>query len=143
MPFLLAFPRDASPRLVGLQVCQLGVVSLTIVFTFLAAVVPSKHKAFTFSLLCGLILTSITTSILINKEQKAAGKGLLTKDKYVKYQFWKIAAGFACYFVGFIAFLAAPGGDDKLKPHENGLVMNGVRINTLQSSILWLNTFNW
>lgn len=143
MPFLLAFPRDASPRLRGLQYCQLGVISLTTVYIFLAAVIPSKHKAFTFSLLYGLILTSVTTSILINKEQKAAAQGLLTKDKYVKYQFWKIAAGFCAYFVAFIGFVATPGGNDKLGRNENGLVMNGVKINAFQSIILWTNTFNW
>ncbi len=123
--------------------CQLGVITLTVVYTLLAAVVPSKHKAFTFSLLYGLILTSITTSILINREQKAAAQGILTKDKYVKYQLLKIAAGFAAYFIGFIGFLASPGGDEKLGRNENGLVMNGVKINTFQSLILWTNTFNW
>lgn len=143
MPFLLAFPRDASPRLRGLQICQLCVVTLTTVYVFLAAVIPSKHKAFTFSLLYGLILTSITTSILINKEQKAAAQGLLTKDKYAKYQLWKIAAGFCTYFIGFIGFVATPGGDEKLGRNENGLIMNGVKINTFQSIILWTNTFNW
>lgn len=143
MPFLLAFPRDASPRLRGLQICQLGVVGLTVVFTFLAAVIPSKHKAFTFSLLYGLILTSITTSILINKEQKAAAQGMLTKDKYAKYQLWKIAAGFVMYFIAFIGFLVSPGGNEQLGRNENGLVINGVKINTFQSIILWTSTFNW
>jgi len=143
MPFLFAFPREASPRLRGLQMCQVGIVGLTIVYVFLAAVIPSKHKAFTFSLLYGLILTSITTSILINKEQKAAAQGVLTKDKYVKYQFWKIAAGFSTYFVAFIGFLASPHGDEKLGRNENGLIMNGVKINNFQSIILWTNTFNW
>lgn len=143
MPVLLAFPRDATPRLVGLQMCQVGVISLTTVCTFLAAVLPSKHKAFTFSLLSGLILSSITTSVLIHKEQIAASQGLLTKNKYMRYQFWKIGAGFATYFIGFITFLAAPGGDYKLGRGEQGLVMNGVKINSLQSSILWLSTFNW
>lgn len=144
MALLLAFPRNASPRLRGLQYCQLTVISLTVVCTFLAAVIPSKHKAFTFSLLTGLILSSITTSILINKEQRAAAQGALSKDKYAKYQMWKIGAGFATYFVGFIAFLAAPGGSEERKsPNENGLWMNGVKINALQSLILWLSTFNW
>ncbi|KAJ4359159.1 hypothetical protein N0V95_002411 [Ascochyta clinopodiicola] len=143
MPFLLNFPQDASPRLRGLQICQLGVVSLTAVCTFLTAVIPSKHKAFTFSLLYGLILTSITTSILINKEQKAAARGALTKDKYAKYQLWKIGAGFVMNSVGFVAFLVSPGGHDEQKPHENGMWIKGVKINTLQSIILWLSTFNW
>jgi hypothetical protein len=143
MPFLLAFPPNASPRLKGLQICQLGVVSLTTVYTFLAAVIPSKHKAFTFSLLYGLILTSITTSILINREQKVGARGLLTKDKYAKYQLWKIAAGFVMYFIAFIGFAITPGGTDKLGRNENGLIMNGVKINTFQSIILWTSTFNW
>lgn len=144
MVFLLAFPRNASPRLRGLQYCQLTVVSLTALFTFLAAVLPGKHKAFTFSLLTGLILSSITTSILINKEQKTAAQGTLSKDKYAKYQMCKIAAGFATYFVGFLAFLAAPGGNEQRKSaHDNGLWMNGIKINTLQSSIMWLSTSNW
>jgi uncharacterized membrane protein len=144
MPFLLALPRDASPRLRGLQICQLGVVGLTMVCTFLTAVVPSKHKAFTFSLLYGLMLTSITTSILINKEQKAAARGTLTKDKYAKYQLWKIGAAFVMYFIAFIAFLASPGGnEERQRPNENGLFIKGVKINTLQSTIMWLSTFNW
>ena len=143
MPFLLAFPPHASPRLKGLQICQLGVVGLTVLYTFLAAVIPSKHKAFTFSLLYGLILTSITTSILINKEQKAGARGLLTKDKYAKYQLWKIGAGFSMYFVAFIGFMVTPGGNAKLGRNENGLIMNGVKINTFQSIIMWTSTFNW
>lgn len=143
MPFLLAFPPNASPRLKGLQICQLGVVGLTTVYTFLAAVLPSKHKAFTFSLLYGLILTSITTSILINKEQKAGARGLLTKDKYAKYQLWKIGAGFVLYFIAFIGFMITPGGNEQLGRNENGLIMNGVKINTFQSIILWTSTFNW
>lgn len=143
MPFLLAFPPNASPRLKGLQICQLGVVGLTIVYTFLTAVIPSKHKAFTFSLLYGLIFTSITTSILINKEQKAGAAGLLTKDKYAKYQLWKIVAGVVMYFIAFIGFTITPGGNDKLGRNGNGLIMNGVRVNTFHSIILWTSTFNW
>ncbi|KAF1923436.1 uncharacterized protein M421DRAFT_104425 [Didymella exigua CBS 183.55] len=143
MPTHVLSPPNASPRLKGLQICQLGVVSLTFVYTFLAAVIPSKHKAFTFSLLYGLILTSITTSILINKELKASVRGLLTKDKYAKYQLWKIAAGFVMYFIAFIAFTITPGGNEKLGRNESGLIMNGVKINTFQSIILWTSTFNW
>ncbi|KZM20187.1 hypothetical protein ST47_g8640 [Ascochyta rabiei] len=123
MPFLLDFPRDASPRLRGLQICQLGVVSLTAVCTFLAAVIPSKHKAFTFSLLYGLILTSITTSFLINKEQKAAAQGALTKDKY-----------------------EVPALEDRCWIRDElGRIscVPCVKINTLQSIILWLGMFNW
>lgn len=143
MTFLLAFPPNASPRLKGLQICQLTIVGLTVLYTFLTAVVPSKHKAFTFSLLYGLILTSITTSILINKEQKAGARGLLTKDKYAKYQLWKIIAGFVLYFVAFIGFSVTPGGNEKLGRNGSGLILNGVRINTFQSIILWTGTFNW
>ena len=143
MPFLFAFPQNASPRLRGLQICQISVVGLTAICTFLAAVIPSKHKAFTFSLLYSLILTSITTSILINKEQKAALQGNLTKDKYAKYQLWKIIAGFVMYFVGSVAFLASPGGKDEQGANENGLWIKGIKCNTLHSIILWLNTFNW
>lgn len=134
---------DVSPRLRALQFCQLSVVALTAVYTFLAAVVPSKHKAFTFSLLYGLILTSITTSILLRKEQKAAAQGILTKDKYAKYQLWKLAAGFAMYFVAFIGFVATPSGNEQLGRNENGLVMNGNKITTFHSIILWTSTFNW
>lgn len=143
MPALFTLSGNVSPRLRALQFCQLAVVSLTAVYTFLAAVIPSKHKAFTFSLLYGLILTSITTSILLRKEQKAAAQGVLTKDKYAKYQLWKLAAGFAMYFIAFIGFVATPGGNEQLGRHENGLVMNGVKINTFQSIILWTSTFNW
>lgn len=134
---------DVSPRLRALQFCQLSVVALTAVYTFLAAVVPSKHKAFTFSLLYGLILTSITTSVLLRKEQKAAAQGILTKDKYAKYQLWKLAAGFAMYFVAFIGFVATPSGNEQLGRNENGLVMNGNKITTFHSIILWTSTFNW
>jgi hypothetical protein len=145
MPFPFALPLGASPRLRGLQICQLAVVGLTTICTFLAAVIPSKHKAFTFSLLYSLILTSITTSVLISKEQKAAARGILTKDKYAKYQLWKIIAGFVMYFIGFIAFVASPGGegDKSGRTHGNGLWIKGVKCNTLHSIILWLNTFNW
>ncbi|KAG9199204.1 hypothetical protein G6514_008951 [Epicoccum nigrum] len=134
---------DVSPRLRALQFCQMSVVALTAVYTFLAAVIPSKHKAFTFSLLYGLILSSITTSILLRREQKAAAQGILTKDKYAKYQLWKLAAGFAMYFIAFIGFVATPGGKEQLGRNENGLVMNGFKITTFHSIILWTGTFNW
>jgi hypothetical protein len=124
--------------------CQLGVAGLTVVFTFLTAVIPSKHRAFTFSLLYSLILTSITTSILIHREQKAAAKGLLSKDKYAKYQLWKIAAGFVMGFIAFIAFVVSPGGvEERKRPNENGMWIKGVKINTFQCMIIWLNTFSW
>lgn len=137
------FAGDVSPRLRTLQICQLSIVSLTVVYTFLAAVIPSKHKAFTFALLYGLILTSMSTLFLILKEQKAAAQGILTKDKYAKYQLWKIAAGFVLYFVAFIGFAATPGGNESLGQNESGLIMNGVRITTFHSIILWTGTFNW
>jgi hypothetical protein len=126
-----------------LQICQLSIIGLTGVCTLLAAVVPYKHKAFTFSLLYSLILTSITSGILINKEQKAGLAGTLTKDRYAKYQLWKLLAGFAMYFIGFIGFVASPGGNEHQKGNEQGLWLNGVKCTSLHSSIIWLNVFNW
>lgn len=146
MPFPFAIPRDVSPRLRWLQILQLGVVGVTIISTFFAAVIPSKHKAFTFSLLYNLIFTSITTSILINKEQKAAAQGLLTKDKYAKYQLYKLLAAFAMGIVAQVISIAVLGGEatgNHPAKTGNGLWLNGVKVNGFHWIIIWANVFNW
>jgi hypothetical protein len=139
----LGLPDDASPRLKAVQIAQASIVFLTMIATFLAAVIPQKHKAFTFSLLYSLIFTSITTTILVRKEQVAAAKGALTKDKYVKYQLLKMISAVGLYIIGFIAFVATPNGHDTQKVGEQGLWMNGVKVNRYQGWILWMHFFNW
>lgn len=144
MPFPFALPRDTSPRLRILQLCQLSITGLTILATFFAAVIPSKHKSFTFGLLYSLILTSFTTTYLVYKEQKCAAQGILSKDKYVKYQLFKIIAAAGLYFVGFIAHLASSSGEKEVKhPGEQGLWIGNVKVNRWQGMILWMNFFNW
>ncbi|CAO2654053.1 Nn.00g107860.m01.CDS01 [Neocucurbitaria sp. VM-36] len=140
MPF---FPTAGSTRLRAIQICQLSVVLLTILATLLAAVIPQKHKGFTFGLLYSLILTSITTTFLVRKEQIRAANGTLGKDKYVKYQLFKIIAAAGLYVVGFVAFLASSGGNDTRKPGEQGLWIGGVKVNKWQGMILWIHFFNW
>ncbi|KAF1848763.1 uncharacterized protein K460DRAFT_364735 [Cucurbitaria berberidis CBS 394.84] len=140
MPF---FPSAGSPRLRAIQICQLGIVSLTILATLLTAVIPSKHTAFTFGLLYPLILTSITTTILVRKEQIRALNGTLNKDKYVKYQLFKIIAAAGLYVVGFIAQLVTSSGNEVRKPGEQGLWIGGVKVNKWQGAILWMSFFNW
>jgi hypothetical protein len=140
----LGLPDDASPRLKAIHIAQVGIVSLTAIATFLTAVIPQKHKAFTFGLLYSLIFTSITTTILIRKEQLAASKGALTKDKYVKYQLLKMISAVGLYIVGFIAFLAStPKEGDSHKAGEQGLWIGGVKVNRYQGWIMWLHFFNW
>jgi hypothetical protein len=139
----LGLPDDASPRLKAVQIAQASIVFLTMIATFLAAIIPQKHKAFTFSLLYSLIFTSITTTILVRKEQVAAAKGALTKDKYVKYQLLKMISAVGLYIIGFIAFVATPNGHDTQKVGEQGLWMNGVKVNRYQGWILWMHFFNW
>jgi len=139
----LGLPSDASPRLKALQIAQLSIVFLTMIATFLTAVIPQEHKAFTFGLLYSLIGTSITTTILVRKEQLAALKGALTKDKYVKYQLFKMISAVGIYIIGFIAFLASPGGNHVQKPGEQGLWIHGVKINRYQGWIIWMSIFNW
>lgn len=103
----------------------------------------SLYVRFTFGLLYSLILTSITTTILVRKEQIRAGNGTLTKDKYVKYQLFKLIAAAGLYVVGFIAFLASSGGNERQRPGEQGLWIGGVKINKWHGMIIWLNIFNW
>ncbi|KAF1943843.1 hypothetical protein EJ02DRAFT_452898 [Clathrospora elynae] len=144
MPFPFALPRDASPRLRILQLCQLSIAGLTILATFFAAVIPQKSKAFTFSLLYSLIFTSMTTTFLVYKEQKCAAAGTLSKEKYVRYQLFKIAGAFGMSVVGFIAYvITSPIGDDKHRQGEQGLWLNGHKVGKWQSLILWMNFFNW
>ncbi|KAH7366593.1 hypothetical protein BKA66DRAFT_425078 [Pyrenochaeta sp. MPI-SDFR-AT-0127] len=140
MPF---FPAAGSPRLRAIQIAQSSIVIFTIVATLLTAAIPSKHKFFTFGLLYSLILSSITTTYLLRKEQIRAINGTLTKDKYVKYQLFKIIAAAGLYVVGFIGHVASPGGNDVQKPGEQGLWIGGVKINKWQGLIIWMNFFNW
>jgi hypothetical protein len=137
------FPSDASPRLKAIQIAQVVMVLLTMIATFLAAVIPQKHKAFTFSLLYSLIFTSISTTILVRKEQSALATGSLTKDKYAKYQLVKMISAVGFAVVGFILFVITPNGHDTQEKGEQGLWMNGVKVNRYQGWILWMHFFNW
>lgn len=140
----LSLPDDASPRLKGLHIAQVGLIMFTIIATLLTAVVPSRHTKFTFGLLYSLIFTAITNTILIRKEQIAAFKNLLTKDKYVKYQLFKMISAFGLYCVGFILFLASTEkAPDSNTPIGQGMWIGGVRINIWRGLIMWMHFFNW
>lgn len=144
MPFPFLLRRDTSPKLRILQFCQLSITGLTILATFLAAVVPSTHKGFTFGLLYSLILTSCTTTFLVYKEQTRAAQGTLSKAKYVKYQLHKLFAAAGMSVLGFIASAATPKGpDDTKRPGQQGLWIGGVKVNKWQGMILWMVFFNW
>ncbi|KAF2023838.1 hypothetical protein EK21DRAFT_118373 [Setomelanomma holmii] len=140
----LGLPADASPRLKALHIAQLSIISLTMLATFLAAVIPQKYKAFTFGLLYSLILSSISTTVILRREQQTAAKGALTKNKYMKYQFAKFGAAVGLHIVGSIMFVAiTPAGHDTLKPGQQGLVIGGYKVNKYQGWIMWLSIFNW
>jgi hypothetical protein len=137
-------PADASPRLKAVQIAQISISLITIIATLLTAVIPQKHTAFTFGLLYGLIFSSITTTILVRREQLAAHKGALTKDKYVKYQLFKMLAAVGMYIIGFICWVAStPKEGDKKRPGEQGVWIGGVKLNRYQGWIMWLHVFNW
>jgi len=144
MPYSFALNRDTSPKLRILQLCQLSITGLTILATFLAAVIPSQHKGFTFGILYSLIFTSCTTTFLVHKEQIRAKQGTLTKDKYIKYQLLKIFAAVGMSVLAFIASAATPKGpiDTKI-PGQQGLWIGGVKVNKWQGMILWMVFFNW
>ncbi|KAH4101598.1 hypothetical protein HBI04_019980 [Parastagonospora nodorum] len=136
--------QDAPRGLKIVQTAQASIVVLTVIATFLTAVIPQKHKTFTFDLLYSLIFTSITTTILVRKERLAAAKNLLTKDKYVKYQMFKIVAAFGMYFIGFILWIASmPKKQESLRKGESGMILGGVKINRYQGWIMWMHFFNW
>jgi len=144
--FLFNLPNDASPRLRILQILQLGITIFTIVAVFLAAVIPSKTKAFTFSLLYGLILTSFTTTFIVYREQRAARAGTLTKDKYVKQQLFKFGAAVVLNTIAFIvgSFTTfASGEGEGQKPGEQGLWIHGVRVTRWHGFILMAQALNW
>ena len=144
MAFLFGLPRDASPRLKAIQGLQLSITALTILATFFAAVVPHKHKRFTLGLLYPLIFVSCSTTFLVHREQRRAREGTLTKQRYVKYQLYKLFGGFALAFVGFIADIATSDQNcDAKRPGETGLWLRCIKVNTWQGLILWLNFFNW
>ncbi|KAH3953622.1 hypothetical protein HBH53_028040 [Parastagonospora nodorum] len=136
--------QDAPRGLKIVQTAQASIVVLTVIAAFLTAVIPQKHKTFTFGLLYSLIFTSITTTILVRKERLAAAKNLLTKDKYVKYQMFKIVAAFGMYFIGFILWIASmPKKQESLRKGESGMILGGVKINRYQGWIMWMHFFNW
>jgi hypothetical protein len=140
----LGLPRDASPRLKFIQGAQLTLVFLTLLATFLAAVIPHKHKAFTFGLLYPLILTSCSTTFLVYREQRRAREGTLTKNKYARYQLFKLLAAFGLAFVGFVLDIATSDGEcDEKRPFETGLWLRCIKVNAWQGVILWMNMFNW
>ncbi|KAH9861695.1 hypothetical protein J1614_011448 [Plenodomus biglobosus] len=141
-PFTLA--QNVSPKLRILQACQLSIAGLTLLATLLAAVIPSKHKGFTFSILYSLILTSCTTTFLVYKEQQRAAQGMLSKDKYAKYQMFKMGAAVGSSIVGFVASCATPNGPaDAKRPGEMGLWVDGIKVNRLQGMVMWMIFFNW
>jgi hypothetical protein len=140
----LNFPPNTSPRLKIIQACQLLIVCLTILATFFAAVIPQKHKAFTFGLLYPLILTSCSTTFLVLREQRRARQGTLTKDKYVKYQLFKLFAAFGLSFVGFILdFFTHDAKCDAQRPGEQGLWVRCIKVNRWQGLIMLMNAVNW
>jgi hypothetical protein len=142
--FGLGLPRDASPRLRIIQSCQIAIAALTLLAVFITLVLPDKRKLFTLSLLYTPILTSITTVFLICREQKRAIDGTLSKQKYVKYQLFKMAAAFGMSIIGFIGHIAStPAQGDAHYAGERGLWISGIKINTWQGMLLWLNFFNW
>lgn len=144
MPFRFALGRGTSPKLRILQLCQLSITACTIVAVFLTAVIPSRHKGFTFGLLYSSILTSCTTTFLVHKELRRAAQGTLTKDKYIKYQLLKIFAALGLSVVAFVASAATPKGPvDVKKPGDQGLWIGGIKVNKWQGMILWLVFFNW
>jgi hypothetical protein len=145
MQFLqfLTLPEDASPRLKAVHIAQLSITILTIVATFLTAVIPQKHKVFTFGLLYGLIFSCVSTTLIVRREQQAARTGALTKQKYVKYQVVKMVAATGAYIVAFIAFLASTPSEPESHSRRQGLFIGGVHVNKYQGWILWMHFFNW
>ncbi|KAG9190433.1 hypothetical protein G6011_08521 [Alternaria panax] len=142
--FGLGLPSDASPRLRIIQGCQIAIAALTVFALFITLVFPVQRKLFTLSLLYTPILTSITTIFLIVREQRRAVAGTLSKQKYVKYQLFKMAAAFGMSIVGFIGHVAStPTDGDAHHTGEQGLWISGVKINKWQGLLLWLNFFNW
>lgn len=140
----IGLPSNVSPRLKAIHGCQLGVVGLTMVATFLAAVIPQKHKSFTFGLLYPLILTSFSTTFLLYREQRRALNGTLTKDRYIKYQLFKLFAAFGLSFIGFfLDFFTEDGTCDPQRVGEQGLWIRCIKVNKWQGMIMWLNFFNW
>ncbi|KAL5445599.1 hypothetical protein PMIN06_008038 [Paraphaeosphaeria minitans] len=138
------FPPNTSPRLKAVQSAQLGVVCLTLLATFLAAVIPHKHKTFTLGLLYPLLLTSASTTVLLLREHRRAREGALTKEKYVKYALIKLFAAFGLAFVGFVLDVATSSGAcDERRPGETGLWIRCVKVNRWQGAIIWLNILNW
>jgi hypothetical protein len=149
MTFPFDLPADASPRLRALQILQLSIAGFTVLATFLAAVVPHKTKPLTFSLLYGLILTSFTTTFLVRKEQVAAKAGVLTKNKYGKYQLYKFAAAVILNVIAFFvgSFTTFAGNNDNkhqgLKPGEQGMIIGGYKVNTWHGIIMAAQALNW
>ncbi|CAA9957160.1 hypothetical protein P3342_000906 [Pyrenophora teres f. teres] len=138
-------PATTSPRLHILQVSQLSIAALSLVAFVITLVLPLNHKLFTLSLLYTPLLTSITTVYLVRREKGRLADGTLSKQKYVKYQLFKMAAAIGLSVVGFIGHLAsAPhGAGQGQKTGERGTWINGVRINTWMGLMLWINFFNW
>ncbi|KAI4614005.1 hypothetical protein J4E80_006695 [Alternaria sp. BMP 0032] len=139
-----ALPRDASPRLRIIQNCQMGIALLAVVAAFFTLVIPSERKFFTLSLVYTPLLTSITTVYLVRREQRRAVAGTLSKQRYIKYQCFKMAAAIGMSIIGFIGHVAStPAKGDVHFAGERGLWISGVKINTWQGLLLWLNFFNW
>jgi len=137
-------PSSTSPRLHILQLSQLSIAALSLLAAVITIVLPLNHKLFTLSLLYTPLLTSITTVYLVRREKKRATAGTLSKQKYVKYQLFKMAAAIGLSVVGFVAhLLSVPAAGQGQKTGERGLWINGVRVNTWMGLMLWINFFNW
>jgi hypothetical protein len=137
-------PQSAPRSLRILQTAQIAIAGFTILATIITIILPFPYKLFTLSLLYTPILTSITTITFVVKEQNRAQAGTLSKQKYVKYQLLKMASAFGLSVVGFIGYLASvPHVKDGRHHGEQGLWINGIKVNTWQGLLLWLNFFNW
>jgi hypothetical protein len=139
-------PQFAPRSLRILQISQTAIAGFTILATLITIILPFPYKLFTLSLLYTPILTSITTILFVVKEQKRAQAGTLSKQKYVKYQLLKMASAFGLSIIGFIGYLAsAPHVYEEAGRHhgEQGLWVNGIKVNRWQGLLLLLNVFNW
>ncbi|RMZ69656.1 hypothetical protein GMOD_00006495 [Pyrenophora seminiperda CCB06] len=137
-------PAHISPRLHILQISQLSIAALSLVAALATLVLPFKDKLFTLSLLYTPLFTSITTVYLVRREKKRAAVGTLSKQRYVKYQLFKMAAAICLSVVGFIAHLASvPAAGEGQKTGERGMWINGVKITTWMGFMLWIGFFNW
>ncbi|KAF1915887.1 hypothetical protein BDU57DRAFT_408014, partial [Ampelomyces quisqualis] len=89
---------------------------------------------FTFGLLSELFFSSVTTTIVVHNGKLAAYNGALTKDRYVKYELFKMAVDVVMYIVSF---------SNKKRTGEQGVCIGGVKLNRYQGWIVWLHFLLW